>query len=98
MNCSRCGKPGVIAKKQNPSARPFKRAVAPSESMLCAECSIVSMIKNSPVLMAGIRRNGVEILLDPRAQAAFARVLMAGNSDLQTREINWRRVVDVWEM
>jgi hypothetical protein len=48
--------------------------------------------------MAGIEKNGVNILRLPMIQEQFTGLLDAGQSDASPDEVDWDRVVENWDL
>lgn len=98
-HCQRCGKlcqSGV----GNPEARPLRRAVVG----YCADCAITHFIKDTEPLASIIAGGpwgpgkGPSILLNPHIQGDWQRLFVTGCSDADNSEINWQRVVELWDM
>jgi hypothetical protein len=101
INCSRCGAPCKLATEATEEARLLRAATRSETSGYCVDCAATDFLQNQyPHLAKLIAGNpqGKQMLLDTRVQAQFARVMQAGNADARPDEINWGRVVDLWEM
>lgn len=95
--CSRCGTPCRVAPSDDsPNTRLLKRSSTPDG--VCASCAITAFIKGVPTLMAGIEKNGVNILRLPMIQEQFTGLLDAGQSDASPDEVDWDRVVENWDL
>jgi hypothetical protein len=81
----------------NAAARLLRRGMVAHGGM-CANCTATAFLKSTPAIMAGIQAHGTAILLSPYSQAGFAAMLVAGNADATSDEIDWSRVVDNWEL
>jgi hypothetical protein len=95
--CGRCGALGSAGKKPNPDGRLMVYAETPANA-LCADCAATAFIKSVETMMAGIEQNGTGVLLMPHIQAAFGQLMKVGNADARPEEINWQRVVELWEL
>jgi len=101
LPCSRCGALCKLADHATEDARLLRKATKPETSGFCPECGVTDFYKNQyPHLTELMMSNpmGKAMLLDPRVQEQFAKVMQAGNADLKPDEINWQRVHDNWEL
>lgn len=100
IRCSRCGAPCKLADRANEEARLLKHATAPETSGYCPDCAVTDFFKNHSQLARLMEMNpvGKQMLLDPRVQQQFARVMQSGNADAKPEEINWQRIHDNWEL
>lgn len=98
--CSRCGAPGKLAGSATEDAQLLKRATRPETSGFCVDCAVTDFFKNRSHLAELLATNplGTKMLLDPRVQEQFARLMQAGNADAKPEEINWQRVVENWAL
>ena len=94
--CVRCGVPCQPDKPGNPKARPFRRA----EKGLCADCAVTHFFMSPEMEPArrGILANGIEVLRSSNIQQQFASIMETGESELQSEEINWEKVIKQWDM
>ena len=99
--CSRCGAPCTLATEATEEAQLLKAATRPETSGYCADCATTDFLQNQRPHLAELMASnpqGKHMLLDARVQAQFAQVMQAGHADARPEEINWQRVVDLWEM
>lgn len=95
-HCKRCGRP-VRGSKGSPGARMLRRA----KVGFCVECGIVNFLQQlGNMYGGGLLESGnvAEALRLPHVQAQFAAALKAGHSDATPEEIDWERVIDVWDV
>lgn len=95
--CTRCGKLGQAGPPPNPEGRLMVYAQT-AKNALCADCTATAFIKSTETLMYGVNLHGSKILLDPRIQQQFAKLMAVGKADATPEEIDWQRVVDNWEL
>ena len=96
LNCVSCGILCQPGKRGDPKARPFKGA----SKGLCADCAVTQLFLSADfeALRIGILKNGIEVLKEPPIQRQFAKILRTGQSDLQSEEINWDRIIAQWDL
>jgi hypothetical protein len=96
-NCRRCGAKCKVDPVPGSKAKMLKRSAQPEG--LCINCAVHDFLRNTyPVnmLLAGMR--SPECLLLPHLQQQFADILKSGFSDAKPDEINWRQIVDNWDL
>lgn len=97
--CQRCGCP-ARGKAGSPDARLLKHATAG----VCVDCGVVLFLQR-----VGNMHGGIERLLPPgfdvrqafslpHVQEQFAAVMKAGHADARPDEINWERVIELWDL
>lgn len=95
--CGRCGRSCKVNHVPGSKARMLKRSKVPKG--LCINCAVHDFLRNTyPVnmLLAGMRNP--ECLILPHLQQQFAGILRSDFSDAKPSEINWRLIVDNWEL
>lgn len=96
--CPRCSEPCRVSDKpSNKRAVPLRFAKT-VKSGLCPNCAITAFILSVETLAYGVSKNGTKILLDPNIQKAFGDLFVVGNSDADISEIDWKSVVENWDM
>jgi len=96
-NCERCGAKCKVDPLHGSRAKILKRSKVPKG--LCINCAVHDFLRNTyPVnmLLAGMRNP--ECLLLPHLQQQFAVILRSGFSDAKSSEINWRLIIDKWDL
>lgn len=93
-SCQRCGEPLRVNPERNPEARLLRHA----DEGVCAGCAMTAFLKATEPLASIIAAKGPDVLLAPAVHATVGGLLAAGNSDAAPSEINWRRVVEQWEL
>src|SRR6185312_10286856 len=96
-NCDRCDRPCKVSPSRNPSARVGRRSALPQG--LCPDCCVTQFLQGTEQLktLLNLPHVGVKALLMPHIQQQFGALLKAGGADLDLSEINWPRVVEIWE-
>lgn len=92
--CQRCGIACQPGGSGNPEAQLLRRA----DHGVCATCGMALFIKATPAMMNGLGRNGVQMLLVPHVQEGFTRMLASGHADARPKEIDWKRLVEQWDL
>lgn len=96
-SCDRCGRKAV-GERGSPDAKIFRRA----ERGHCAECHVVTIIQTlSNMHGAGTLPTGErlrESLRLPHVQQQFYALMRAGSADAVPSEIDWDRVIEVWDI
>ena len=93
-NCERCGRPARGA-SGNPDARLLRRA----QTGVCVECGVVLFLQR----LANMSTKGtIDFALPdglrlPHVQEQFAKVLEVGKADARAEDINWERVIELWD-
>jgi len=100
VNCSRCGVALRLAETANEEARLLRHATNPEISGWCPDCAVTDFMKNRSQLSILMEMNptGKQMLLDPRVQQQFAKLMQTGRADAKPEEINWQRVHDNWDL
>jgi len=96
-HCSRCGAKCCVAPVPGSRATILKRGKQPEG--LCINCAVHDYLRNTyPVnmILAGMR--SPECLLLPHMHKEFAGILQSGFSDAKPEEINWRKIIDNWDL
>jgi hypothetical protein len=101
--CTRCGQP-ARGGAGSPEARILRRA----RTGVCIECGIVEFLQRldnmsgpSPLHKGGLLpagANWAEALRLPHVREQLAAVLRAGHADATPEEIDWQRVIAVWNV
>jgi hypothetical protein len=95
--CLRCRKT-AIRRKGNDAAQPFKYA---EDQGYCPECVVTEWLRDGPlqeVVEMVIARDGLKPFLSEPIQRQFTALLETGNSDLKGLEVDWPRLVQIWEL
>lgn len=93
--CKRCGRP-ALGGDGNPDARMLRRA----RTGVCVDCGVVQFLQrvaNTNVL-GTVDRALPDGLRLPHVQEQFAKMMVAGGSDARPDEIDWERVIAVWDI
>lgn len=92
--CERCGRP-ARGGEGSPDARMMRRA----QRGACVDCSAVLFLQR---LMNMTGRDCYpdmpNCLRLPHVQEQFANVMRVGNADAVPDEINWERVIALWDI
>ncbi len=94
--CRRCGIPAK-GSKGNPKARPLRRAMVGE----CSNCAIVLFLQKLSNMSSGLLPPGAtwtEALRLPHVQKQIGAVLRVGQSDVTIEEIDWERVIALWDI
>lgn len=91
--CRRCGKK-CLGRDGNPKAIILRRA----RQGECLECAVVLILKGLSKMHVGTLIPDPNAMLLPHVQQQFGAVLRAGISDAQLDEIDWERVVSMWDI
>jgi hypothetical protein len=92
-NCIRCGRLCQSAKSTS-DARVYRRA----EKGTCPDCTAVILLKGLDHEHGGkLFENGPECLRLPHIQGQFAALMKVGMADASPSEINWDRVIELWD-
>lgn len=91
--CDRCGREATGAKGDE-SARMLRRA----EHGECGECAVVLFIQSLNNMHGGHMIGDPKALLLPHVQEQFAAVMLAGMAEMKPDEIDWERVVQLWDI
>lgn len=92
--CQRCGTPCQVNAERNPEARLLRHA----DEGVCASCALTAFLKATEPIATLIAAKGPDVLLLPPVQAQIGALLAAGRSDARPSEIDYRAVVDRWEL
>lgn len=97
-NCDRCGISCRVAGAGNEDARLLRFSQIPHG--FCGDCATTQWLKTMPPICDILEREPqrVRMLLDERMRLQFATLMLHGNADLPSSQINWDRVVEMWEM
>lgn len=91
--CQRCGRPARSGSTGNPNARIMRRA----KTGVCVDCAAVLFLQRLDNMQGG--NFGLpDALRHEHVQAQFANVMKAGNADADPAEINWDRVIEIWNI
>ena len=96
-NCQRCNRACKVAGTANKNARPARHA---DGTGLCPDCVITSFLKEE-INIESLLPKGTEAreaLRLPHIQGMFQNLLLAGKSDLKASEINWERIIELWDL
>jgi hypothetical protein len=93
--CERCATPCKVNPDRNEAARLLRRSLSTG---VCANCGITEFLKTMEPLATVIKAKGLDVLLIPAVQAQAAAVLAAGQADAAPEEIDWRVVVEQWDL
>lgn len=93
--CKRCGC-AARGGDGNPDARMLRRA----RTGVCVDCGVVLFLqKLSNMHVAGAVDQALpDALRLPHVRAQFVRVIAAGRADAQPGEIDWERVIELWDI
>ena len=78
-------------RKRRQSKRP---STTTSSNGMCLECTTTAVF----VSLFPIEIFPPEALLLPHIRRQYEAILAAGNADLETRNVDWQRVVDNWSL
>lgn len=93
--CQRCGVPCHGQESQKPEARLMKRA----KQGVCVDCYIVIMLQRlSNMHVLGAFGSMPECLRLEHVQRQFEAVMRSGNAEATPDEINWDRVIELWDI
>ncbi len=93
VQCPRCGKPCVEGVAQNPNARPLRRSTLKAGGM-CLECATTSFL----LCLPSGSDFPLEALRMPHVQQQMAAAFRVGQSEASVEEINWERVIEIWDV
>lgn len=94
--CQRCGRP-ARGGTGSPDARLLRRA----QTGVCVECGVVEFLQRLDAMHGGklFSQHGPAAALRlPHVQQQFAATMAAGHSDATFAEIDWERVIEVWDI
>jgi hypothetical protein len=93
-NCKRCGKLCRTG-KGSPDARIYRRA----EKGECTECHAVLILKSLDQMHGGVLfKDGPECLRAEHIQQQFGALIGAAHGECPLSEIDWERVIAVWDL
>ena len=93
--CTRCGR-RVRGGDGNPEAQMLRRA----RTGVCLHCGVVLFLQR----LSNMHTPGtIDVALPdalrlPHVREQFARVMQAGNADAKPEEIDWDRVIALWDI
>ncbi len=99
--CQRCGR-AARGGDGNPNARIMRRARKGN----CVDCATIVILQRLDN-MHGSKQHGsllpagftwAEALALPHVREQFAAVMKAGNADVKPDEIDWDRVIELWNI
>ena len=99
--CQRCGRPAK-GRDGNPDARIMRHA----QEGVCVDCATVIFLQELDN-MHGSKMHGhllppgetwATALRLPHLQKHFAAVMIAGKADAKADEIDWERVIELWDI
>lgn len=95
--CQRCGR-AVKGRDGSPNARMMRRA----RKGLCVECAAIVFLQHIDNMNGGnLLPSGYtwgEAIRLPHVREQFAAVMRAGNADADPDEIDWERVIILWNI
>lgn len=92
--CERCGC-AAVGGSGSQDARMMRRA----KKGVCANCAAVIFLKRLSNMHGGALGDALPNALRlPHIQLRFASVMRAGKADAKVDEINWERVIEVWNI
>ena len=92
--CQRCGIP-AIRREGSKKARLLRGA----NEGVCLECGVVDFIQMVTNMSSSGTFTGLpEGLRLPHVQEQFARLMDVGKSDARPEDIDWERVIAVWDV
>ena len=94
--CERCKRPLRVAEHRRADSKPFRLAKEPKG--VCPDCVMTAFLYNTYPINMQIDQAGPDLLLKPGICEAFAACGLLDDCDLKIEEVNWRRVVDNWNL
>ncbi len=95
--CQRCGR-AALGRDGNPDARMMRHARKGN----CVDCAAIVFLQQIDNLQGGkLLRAGhtwAEALTLPHVREQFAAMMTAGNADADPDEIDWDRVIELWDI
>ena len=96
-SCQRCGR-AALGRDGNPAARMMRHAWKGN----CVDCAAVVFLQQLDNLQGGKLlppgHTWAEALRLPHVQEQFAAMMRAGNADASPDEIDWERVIELWDI
>lgn len=97
--CDRCAVQLRVAESRREDSRPFRKAAVPEG--LCPDCVMTEFLYNTYPVNMIINERGPEMLLNAesmRMALLSSGVMDPAHCEMDVNEINWRRVVDNWNL
>ncbi len=97
--CDRCAVQLRVAESRREDSRPFRKAAVPKG--LCPDCVMTEFLYNTYPVNMIIDERGPEMLLNAesmRMALLSSGVMDPAHCEMDVNEINWRRVVDNWNL
>lgn len=94
LTCNRCGTPVQFTGPGTPEARLLRRSSVPDG--YCASCAAACWLQGTEPVCHLI--SDPSVLLVPAVQEQFGRILASGHSDAELPEVDWRSVVEHWNL
>ena len=93
--CERCGR-AAQGGSGNPDARMLRRA----KSGVCVDCGVVLFLQclSNMHVPGSVDAALPHALRLPHVREQFVRVMAAGGADANPDEINWDRVISLWDI
>lgn len=95
--CRRCGR-AALSSDGNPDARMMRRA----KEGVCADCATIVFLQRLDNMHGGMLlptgQTWAEALNLPHVRERFAALMRAGDADADPDEIDWERVVELWDI
>jgi len=95
-SCQRCGVKLKVDAKRSSEAKMLRRSKEPKG--LCVNCAVHDWLRNTYPPNIQLAESGPKILLIPHIQVVFAEIMKAGFADARPDEIDWKLIVDNWEL
>ena len=96
-SCQRCGR-AALSRDGNPDARMMRHA----RKGCCVDCAAVIFLQQLENMAGGKLlppgHTWAEALRLPHVQEQFAALMTAGNADASPDEIDWERVIELWDI
>ena len=94
-HCQRCGRP-ARGRAGSSKARMLRRA----KTGVCVECGVVQFLQQLDNMHGGnlFPDGTAESLLLPHVREQFAATMKAGMADAMPDEIDWERVIAIWDI
>jgi len=95
VSCKRCGAECMIKGPPGPKAKMLRFAQGPG---LCVNCAVHDFLRNTHPPNILLAKSGPEVLLFEHIQKQFVEIMKISFADAKPDEIDWKRIVENWEL
>lgn len=96
VECQRCGVRCRTGSPGNPKARMLRRSEEPKG--LCVNCAVHDWLRNTYPCNILLAQSGPKALVHLHIQEQFAGIMRIGMADAMPDEIDWKLIIENWDL